>query len=116
MSNDSWKFCFHSSGAEPGCAACWYGTAERLAVDNQELRRQLRFANERNHERNLQLDALHFVWCDGGCSRGVHRWTDEEVTEELVAEAERNTARLRRWLNSRNFRRTWLPQESGGSR
>ena len=63
-----------------------------------ELKRQLTFAQANNHRRNLQLDALHFVWCNGGCAGGVHRYTDGEVTEELVAEAERNTARLRDWL------------------
>ena len=23
--------------------------------------------------KNRDLDALHYVWCDGGCERGVHR-------------------------------------------
>jgi hypothetical protein len=47
--------------------------------------------------KNLELDALHFVWCDGGCADGVHRWDHGVLTEAIVAEAERNTARLRRW-------------------
>lgn len=78
----------------------------RLEAENRELRRQLRFANERNHERNVQLDALHFVWCDGGCYFGVHRFgdCDRPLTEETVLAAERNTARLRKWWNSARFR------------
>lgn len=66
------------------------------------MRRQ---AAEINHMRqvlerkNRELDALHLVWCDGGCSSGVHRWSSGLVTEELVAVAERNAKRLRRWYN-----------------
>lgn len=51
--------------------------------------------------KNRELDALHYVWCDGGCDGGVHRWVDDEVTEELVTRAERNTKRLRAWLENR---------------
>jgi len=65
------------------------------------LRHQLAMQSARNRERNLQLDALHFVWCNGGCATGVHRWTDGAVTEELVREAERNTRRLRTWWEHR---------------
>lgn len=81
---------------------------EELRAESAELRRQLRFANERNHERNVQLDALHFVWCDGGCYRGVHRFgdCDRPLTEETVIAAERNTARLRRWWNAARHRVT----------
>lgn len=69
----------------------------RLRVELAELKRQLTIQGQNNHRRNLQLDALHFVWCNGGCPTGVHRHTDAPVTEELVAEAERNTSRLRTW-------------------
>lgn len=57
------------------------------------------------HERNLELDALHHVWCDGGCLNGVHRYEDHgPVTEELVQEVERQAVRLRKWFNSASFR------------
>lgn len=65
-----------------------------------EVKRQLKDAVRNNRERNLELDALHYVWCDGGCKGGVHRWSDGEVTEELVQLAERNTARLRSWFEN----------------
>lgn len=39
------------------------------------------------HRRNEEMTALHYVWCSGGCRGGL--------TEEIVAEAERNTKRLR---------------------
>jgi hypothetical protein len=56
--------------------------------------------------KNRELDALHLVWCDGGCSGGVHRWQSKDVlvTEELVETAERNTKRLRTWYDNVKFR------------
>lgn len=63
----------------------------------KDLRRELTIQSENNHKRNMQLDALHFVWCDGGCETGVSRWTKEKITPEIVAEAIRNTARLYLW-------------------
>jgi hypothetical protein len=69
--------------------------------------------------KNRQLDALHLVWCDGGCPRGVHRYQDDDVlvTEELVAAAERNTKRLRRWYEAVKFRfETYGPNPRDPSR
>lgn len=80
------------------------GKLAELVREKDELRRQLTFQSENNHQRNLELDALHYVWCNGGCKYGVHRWTEETVTEELVAAAERNTARLRTWLENKQHR------------
>jgi len=65
-----------------------------------ELRRQLTFAQESNRRKNIELDAMHFVWCDGGCERGVHRWNHTDLTEDIVIEAERNVRRLRAWFNN----------------
>jgi hypothetical protein len=48
----------------------------------------------RLHEKNLMLDALHYVWCSGGCEGGVHRHTDEKLTVGIVGKAVRNTQRL----------------------
>jgi hypothetical protein len=63
--------------------------------------RQMQVVLER---KNRELDALHYVWCDGACSRGVHRWDDALITRELVETAERNTQRLRRWYRVVEFR------------
>jgi hypothetical protein len=75
-------------------------------TDIRELRRQLGIQQEALRKKNLQLDAMHFVWCDGGCRSGVHRWpcNEERVTEEVVAQAERNTLRLRSWFTNRQWR------------
>ena len=73
--------------------------------ENSGLRRQLGFKDEALHRKNLELDALHFVWCDGGCASGVHRFGEHPaLTEEIVAEAERNAVRLRRWLSNAQAR------------
>lgn len=73
--------------SEPGpCANC------------ANLRRELTIQRQRNHARNVELDALHFVWCTGGCPGGTHRWTEGTITEELVQAAELNAKRLRSWL------------------
>ena len=66
----------------------------------QNLKRQIRNQQENNERKNKLLDALHLVWCSGGCSGGTHRWDNTSVTEELVALAEHNTSRLRAWFNA----------------
>lgn len=100
---------------------------ERVPVDElAELRercarqagviRQQQLAAER---RNRDLDALHVVWCDGGCPSGVHRFQggDVLVTEELVKAAERNTRRLRGWYEAVKFRyETYGPGPADPSR
>ncbi len=74
---------------------------DRISVLQNEVRAQQTAAERRNRD----LDALHLVWCDGGCPSGVHRYDpDAIVTEEMVAAAERNTARLRRWYEAVKFR------------
>jgi hypothetical protein len=73
--------------------ACCEAVEKRIVQQRAELTRM----QEAAHRRNRQLDALHLVWCSGGCSGGMHRWTLAEVTAELVAEAKRNTDRLETW-------------------
>jgi hypothetical protein len=75
-----------------------------MCVDEAQLReklrrqaaqiRQMQLVLER---KNRELDALHYVWCDGGCAGGVHRWDNTLITREIVEAAERNARRLRRW-------------------
>lgn len=79
-------------------------------VANQ--RRELATLNEQAHRRNLELDALHFVWCDGGCEGGAHRFTEDTVTPEIVAEAIRNTSRLLSWFVNREGRKAPTDWES----
>jgi len=55
------------------------------------LKRQIREMQLVLEEKNRALDAMWWVWCSGGCSGGVSRWKDVELTEEIVAIAEQNT-------------------------
>ena len=75
----------------------------RLERRIEEQRQQLAEKEAALRERNLSLDALHHVWCDGGCLSGVHRWTEGRITEDLVRQAEREVRRLRKWWNNRRF-------------
>ena len=71
-----------------------------MAADEAELKRQIAIKDAILHSKNLELDALHYVWCSGGCEDGVHRWMDEKLTEEIVKLAELNTKRLRQWYEN----------------
>lgn len=77
---------------------------ERGLIDR--LRGNVRAQQVALERKNRELDALHIVWCDGGCPGGVHRYQDADVlvTEELVKLAERNTERLRHWYQAVKFR------------
>ena len=78
---------------------------ERLKERIRWQRHQLHWLNQSARAKNLALDALHYVWCDGGCPGGVHRWSPgAALTQEIVDEAERNTQRLRRWFHQHQFK------------
>jgi hypothetical protein len=83
---------------------------EKLEKENYELKRQLSNQRDNNHRRNVELDALHYVWCDGGCKSGVHRWSKNTITQEVVDAAVRNTNRLVAWY-SINCKRKQRDQE-----
>lgn len=72
----------------------------KIARQAAELTR-LREVIER---KNRELDAMHFVWCTGGCAGGVHRWSDGEITEAMVVHAERQAVRLRSWFTNALYR------------
>jgi hypothetical protein len=71
------------------------------------LRAEITKLNEKLRAKNVALDAMAWVWCDGGCATGVYRRVDMELTEEIVRRAERNTERLRRWMNNKEFKKRW---------
>ena len=68
------------------------------------LKREVGYKDICLRYKNIELDALHKVWCSGGCEGGVHRYHEEELTEDMVILAERNTERLRRWFENRTTR------------
>lgn len=72
---------------------------KRLAETVERRGREIAAQNEALHRKNVQLDALHLVWCTGACEGGMHRYGDQfPLTPEIVAAARRNTERLERRL------------------
>lgn len=63
-------------------------------------------------DRNRQLDAMHWAWCSGGCASGMHRWSEVELTEELVRTAEYGVSRMRTWFENAEFKITWAKMTS----
>lgn len=75
---------------------------ERLRGQVSTLRREITIMRLSAEQRNKELDTLHRVWCDGGCKSGTHRYcgSPDDITEEVVALAERHVKRLRTWFES----------------
>lgn len=51
-------------------------------------------------EKNKELDALGYVWCDGGCRGGAYRYTSGRLTADMVERARRNVERMERRLRN----------------
>ena len=66
--------------------------------------------NEALQRKNLQLEALHFVWCSGGCDGGH----GPELTGEIVVRDGRNTRRLRTWWINKQLRENYICRTCGG--
>lgn len=76
-----------------------------MQAEIKNLKHQLTLQRNNNYARNVALDALHFVWCDGGCETGVHRYEHPgSLTQEIVDAAVRNTKRLVSWWGSSEFK------------
>lgn len=77
----------------------------RLKAERDEAKRQVVNHQANNRERNLELDALHYVWCDGGCAGGIHRFGEHPpLTQEIVELAVRNTSRIVHWFLNKSHR------------
>jgi hypothetical protein len=83
------------------------------------LRRDVGQKDRVLHEKNQLLDALGYVWCNGGCNGGLFRFTEPpeksfmKLTAAAVSAVERNTIRLRTWFESRRCRES---QQHGGAK
>jgi hypothetical protein len=69
----------------------------------RSVKRSNEWAMRDNHLKNLELDALYHVWCDGSCKGGSLRFGGGHrgpLSEEVVRMAETNTQRLRRRWNN----------------
>lgn len=81
-------------------------TLKQLEYKIQTLKREVNNQRISLERKNKELDALHYVWCNGGCDGGMHRFTTSQspLTEELVQHAERNTKRMREYFENYNYR------------
>lgn len=77
----------------------------RLKAREIELGKQIYLACANNNIRNKELSALHYVFCDGGCPGGVHRYDNKELDEETVNLAVRNTVRLISWFQNNHYKK-----------
>jgi hypothetical protein len=72
---------------------------EELIQKIKDLRLTIRYMQIQTETRNKEVDALHYVWCNGNCLSGVHRLVEEAPTPELLSEladyGQRNVDRLR---------------------
>ena len=88
---------------------------KRLEGKIKAQARELKHLKEVLQRKNRELDAMYFVWCDGGCKGGVNRWNSHEVTEGVVSIAEQNTKRLRRWFETVQYRKRLASQANPDS-
>lgn len=75
---------------------------------HRRVERECQHAQRACHFKNLMLDALYWVWCDGGCEKGMARFGlghRGPLTEEVIQLAESNTRRMRRWFVNAESRR-----------
>lgn len=72
----------------------------RIAAQKREITNLRKTLQKRNDA----LDALHHVWCSGGCN-------DYNLTEELVHQAEVEVSRMRTALVNVRFRERWQADE-----
>jgi hypothetical protein len=85
-------------------------TIKQLQKKIEILKGEVRTMQRAAERRNIELDAMHYVWCSGGCTTGTHRCDGkgpDEVTEEIVEVAERNAKRLRTWWTNRQGKLLW---------
>ncbi len=81
-------------------------TTQELEQKISSLKKELSRKDDVLRRKNIALDAMYWVWCDGGCSGGVNRnGFMPPLTEEMVQAAEANIVRLRRWYNNVTFRK-----------
>ena len=58
---------------------------KQVSDKKRSLAWQMTYIQESLRDRNMKLDALHHIWCNPGCKRGIHRKHPHlELTEEQV--------------------------------
>lgn len=89
------------------CANNLFQENEARSKKNRELGIHIQQLQASLHQKNLELDSLHYVWCTGGCKTGIHRYSDlPPLTQEIVDTAERNVQRLKTSFLNQEFRKS----------
>lgn len=79
-----------------------------VILQNAGQGRTIKILQDCLHEKNLDLDAMGFIWCDGGCEGGVYRYNNKELTEEILQRAEKNVKRMRTWFENNKDKKSIL--------
>jgi len=85
--------------------AAWQAAQQKQSAKIGHLQKRVGELEKCLHNKNVALDAMQWVWCDGGCKTGVNRYTPNDLTLEIVEAAERNTKRLRSWFENAEFKK-----------
>lgn len=78
-----------------------------LVAKNRRLSREVKQLQDAIEDKNRRLDAMHVIWCTGGCQGGAHRYDGkgpDGITRELVERAIRETTRLVTYYNNAEFK------------
>lgn len=75
-----------------------------LEIKINRLKRELTNQSQALRQRNIALDALHYVWCSGGCQTGMHRFDGGGLTEDVLLQAESAVKRMRTWFDNKQYR------------
>ena len=82
----------------------WKEECARLHAQVKVLKADITTKRDALERKNRELDALHYVWCNGGCESGTHRYAKDHPNEETVRSAVRNVNRLVTWFNNHEFK------------
>lgn len=88
------------------------GEIYQLRLKAKEHRKVIRHMQLQAERRNKEIDALGYVWCDGGCDGGMNRYNKDapDITLETMITVQRNTDRMWSWFltrMNRNHRRAF---------
>jgi hypothetical protein len=96
--------------------ATWKEECARLQTQVKTLRADITEKRVALERKNRELDSLHFVWCNGGCGGGVHRFDGkgpDGLNEETVRAAVHNVNRMVTYFNNAEFRHLDTVDEDG---
>ncbi len=101
QAKELWRYREAMAG-EPGSVKEAIKQLGALRIKVKEQAKTIQTMQEVATLRNKQLEALHLVWCNGGCNGGVG--DRENLTREKVLQAAVYVNRLVTWWNNRAYK------------